>query len=104
MKLFAFYSPIYRLKYTNVERFTGRIRSNRMRPLLSGLKVVRHSRLNAVWAFAMYRKDRSSDMDLRAVQKPLKDKYRADPTSSVITLRATGSQTDAPIACSVDLG
>ena len=43
-------------------------------------------------------------MDLRTLQRPLKERYRADPTSSRITLRARGEQTDAPIACSVDLG
>jgi uncharacterized OsmC-like protein len=43
-------------------------------------------------------------MDLRAVQKPLKEKYRSEPASSLITLRAKGSQTEVPIACSVDIG
>jgi uncharacterized OsmC-like protein len=43
-------------------------------------------------------------MDLRAAQKPFKDRYRADPTSSRITLRAAGAQTGEPIACSVDIG
>jgi uncharacterized OsmC-like protein len=43
-------------------------------------------------------------MDLRALQRPLKERYRADPTSSHITLQARGTQTDAPISCSVDLG
>jgi len=43
-------------------------------------------------------------MDLRSLQKPLKDQYRADPTASRITLRAKGSQTDAPVSCSVDIG
>jgi uncharacterized OsmC-like protein len=43
-------------------------------------------------------------MDLRSVQKPLKAKYRSEPSSSRITLRARGSQTDAPISCSVDIG
>jgi uncharacterized OsmC-like protein len=43
-------------------------------------------------------------MDLRSLQRPLKDRYRADPTSSRITLTARGSQTGAPISCSVDLG
>jgi uncharacterized OsmC-like protein len=43
-------------------------------------------------------------MDLRSVQKPLKDRYRSEPGSSRITLRARGSQTDAPISCSVDIG
>ncbi len=43
-------------------------------------------------------------MDLRSLQRPLKDRYREDPTSSRITLRARGGETDAPISCSVDLG
>ncbi|MFZ0521870.1 MAG: OsmC family protein [Candidatus Acidiferrales bacterium] len=43
-------------------------------------------------------------MDLRSLQKPLKELYRADPSTSRITLRAKGSQTDAPVSCSVDLG
>jgi uncharacterized OsmC-like protein len=43
-------------------------------------------------------------MDLRAAQKPFKDRYRADPPSSRITLRAAGAQTGEPIACSVDIG
>src|ERR671937_190964 len=43
-------------------------------------------------------------MDLRAVQEPLKEGYRADPARARITLRADGKQTDAPVACSVDLG
>ena len=43
-------------------------------------------------------------MDLRSVQKPLKEKYRSDPKSSVITLNASSAQTDTPISCSVDVG
>ena len=43
-------------------------------------------------------------MDIRTLQRPLKDQYRQNPSSSRITLKAHGSQTDAPIACSVDLG
>ena len=43
-------------------------------------------------------------MDLRSVQKPLKEKYRSEPGSSRITLRARGDQTDTPISCSVDIG
>ncbi len=43
-------------------------------------------------------------MDLRSLQKPLKEQYRNDPNASRITLRAKGGQTDVPIACSVDLG
>jgi len=43
-------------------------------------------------------------MDLRSLQKPLKEQYRNDPNASRITLRAKGGQTDAPVTCSVDLG
>jgi uncharacterized OsmC-like protein len=43
-------------------------------------------------------------MDIRSLQRPLKEQYRQNPGSSKITLTARGSQTDAPIACSVDLG
>jgi uncharacterized OsmC-like protein len=43
-------------------------------------------------------------MDIRSLQRPLKDQYRQDPSSSRITLTAHGTQTDAPISCSVDLG
>ena len=43
-------------------------------------------------------------MDIRSMQRPLKDRYRQDPAASRITLTARGSQTDAPVSCSVDLG
>jgi uncharacterized OsmC-like protein len=43
-------------------------------------------------------------MDLKSVQKPLKDQYRNDPSASRITLKAKGGQTETPIACSVAIG
>ncbi|MCA1601737.1 MAG: OsmC family protein [Acidobacteria bacterium] len=43
-------------------------------------------------------------MDLRSIQKPLKEKYRSNPNSSRITLRAHSSQTESPISCSVEVG
>src|SRR5438309_9785616 len=43
-------------------------------------------------------------MDIRSVQKPLKDEYRKDPNKSRITLTARGGQTETPVACSVDIG
>ena len=43
-------------------------------------------------------------MDIRSLQRPLKDGYRQAPQSSRITLTAHGRQTNAPISCSVDLG
>ena len=43
-------------------------------------------------------------MDLRSVQKPLKEKYRSDSNSSRITLTAHSSEADSPISCSVEVG
>lgn len=43
-------------------------------------------------------------MDLRSVQKPFKERYSSDPSSARITLKAQGSETETPIACSVDIG
>src|SRR5712671_1568299 len=43
-------------------------------------------------------------MDLRSLQKPLKEEYRNNPKASQITLRAKGGQTDLPVSCSVDIG
>jgi len=43
-------------------------------------------------------------MDIRSLQKPLKEQYRNDPTASKIKIRAKGGQTDVPVACSVDIG
>jgi uncharacterized OsmC-like protein len=43
-------------------------------------------------------------MDLRSLQKPLKDQYRSDPNASRITLRAKGGQAEVPVACSIDIG
>jgi uncharacterized OsmC-like protein len=43
-------------------------------------------------------------VDLKSVQKPLKEQYRNDPSTSRITLKAKGGQTETPIACSVAIG
>ena len=43
-------------------------------------------------------------MDMRSLQKPLKEQYRNDPSASRITLKAKGGQTETPIACSVAVG
>jgi uncharacterized OsmC-like protein len=43
-------------------------------------------------------------MDVRSLQKPLKERYRSDPNTSRITLRAKGGQTETPVTCSVDIG
>jgi uncharacterized OsmC-like protein len=43
-------------------------------------------------------------MDLKSLQKPLKEQYSADPDTSRITLKARGGQTETPIECSVAIG
>jgi uncharacterized OsmC-like protein len=43
-------------------------------------------------------------MDIRSLQKPLKEQYRRDPQSSRITLVAKGAETATPLSCSVDIG
>jgi uncharacterized OsmC-like protein len=43
-------------------------------------------------------------MDVRSLQRPLKEKYRLDPKTSRITMTAKGSETNSPLSCSVDLG
>jgi uncharacterized OsmC-like protein len=42
--------------------------------------------------------------ELRAIQAPLKEKYRQEPAAAVITLRASGALDAASIACKVDTG
>jgi uncharacterized OsmC-like protein len=41
---------------------------------------------------------------LRALQAPLKDQYKNDPKSALITLRASGELDDQKIACKVQTG
>ncbi|HEV2113304.1 MAG TPA: OsmC family protein [Terriglobales bacterium] len=43
-------------------------------------------------------------MDVRSLQKPLKEQYRREPKSSRVTLTAKGSEKETPLACSVDIG
>jgi uncharacterized OsmC-like protein len=43
-------------------------------------------------------------MDIRSLQKPLKEQYRNDPNTSRTMIRAKGAQTELPVACSVDIG
>ena len=42
--------------------------------------------------------------ELRALQAPLKDRYRADPKAGLITLKASGALDSAAIACKVETG
>ena len=41
---------------------------------------------------------------LRAVQRPLKERYTTDPDAAHITLHTAGSLSDADVACSVQTG
>src|SRR3954452_10480569 len=41
---------------------------------------------------------------LRAMQAPLKDRYKGDPKTAMITLKAKGTLDDAHIACKVETG
>ena len=41
---------------------------------------------------------------LRAMQAPIKDRYKADPQAAVITLKARGTLDDAKSACKVETG
>jgi len=43
-------------------------------------------------------------VDLRETQRPLKERYRAEPGSARITLTARGGETASAAACSVDIG
>jgi uncharacterized OsmC-like protein len=43
-------------------------------------------------------------MDVRSIQKPLKEQYRREPASSRITLTAKGGESNTPLSCSVDIG
>jgi uncharacterized OsmC-like protein len=41
---------------------------------------------------------------LRALQAPIKDRYRTEPDAAVITLKAQGTLDDQSIACKVETG
>ncbi len=41
---------------------------------------------------------------LRALQAPIKDKYKSDPKAAIITLKAKGTLDDSNIACKVEPG
>jgi len=43
-------------------------------------------------------------VELRAMQAPIKERYKADPKAAFITLRAKGALDDTSIACKVETG
>jgi len=42
--------------------------------------------------------------ELRAMQAPIKERYKSDPQAAVITLKAKGTLDDANIACKLETG
>ncbi len=42
--------------------------------------------------------------ELRAMQAPIKDRYKSDPDAALITLKAKGTLDDASIVCKVETG
>src|ERR1700760_4091786 len=42
--------------------------------------------------------------ELRAMQAPIKERYKSDPNAAVITLKAKGTLDDTNIACKVETG
>ena len=42
--------------------------------------------------------------ELRALQAPLKERYRSEPDAALVTLRATGDLTPGGLTCRVDTG
>jgi uncharacterized OsmC-like protein len=42
--------------------------------------------------------------ELRAMQAPIKDRYKGDPGAALITLKAKGTLDDSKIACKVETG
>jgi uncharacterized OsmC-like protein len=42
--------------------------------------------------------------ELRAIQAPLKDRYRAEPDAALVTLKARGALDSAAVACKVETG
>src|SRR5919197_4159858 len=43
-------------------------------------------------------------MDLKETQAPLKERYNAEPEAARITLTAHATESDTPVACSVEAG
>src|SRR5680860_397568 len=50
------------------------------------------------------RPDGGTFVDIRSMQAPLKERYRAEPERSRITLAATAEGVGSPVSCSVEVG
>jgi uncharacterized OsmC-like protein len=59
----------------------------------------------ASWQRSGSMEERQMDANaLRALQAPLKERYKQDPDAAVVTLKARGSIDDARVACKVETG
>jgi uncharacterized OsmC-like protein len=84
----------------------------RPRKLGSGFRfaAVAHRRKIRIYrddGYRQHRNSRESQMDaagLRAMQAPIKDRYKSTPEAALITLKARGTLDDANIACKVETG
>jgi uncharacterized OsmC-like protein len=59
------------------------------------------------WTSRFNKKPLEHSMDaaaLRALQAPIKERYKRDPAAAVVTLRAKGTVDDAALACKVETG
>jgi uncharacterized OsmC-like protein len=59
-------------------------------------RTLKHQKLNSLTM--------PTAQELRALQAPLKDQYRTDPDSAVVTLHAEGTLGDEAITCRVETG
>jgi uncharacterized OsmC-like protein len=62
------------------------------------------ARRHAGGAWAIEKENPMDAAALRAMQAPIKDKYKAEPDAAFITLKARGQIDDAHIACKVETG
>jgi hypothetical protein len=45
-----------------------------------------------------------SELELQTIQRPLKERYRSEPASALVSLTATGELDEQAISCSVATG
>src|SRR5262249_38213353 len=73
----------------------------------NGARTAARGRSFALPGTSAVRESRRQVMDaagLRAMQAPLKERYKSDPKAAIITLKARGTLDDARIACKVETG
>ena len=78
-----------------------------MRSLVPGIHVFIHVAKTWMAGTSPAMTERPTNMDaagLRALQAPIKDRYKSEPQAAFITLKAKGTLDDANIACKVETG